>query len=194
MFLDLCTSNDRFWSFHLQAKKIRKTLVIIVLWLLYDFLYLTNDVNVEYLQKVISIKNIFCWHLEGHCLKKQDPDPLVSGTDPRFRIRTKSHGFTTLVKWFFMSGIELISIISNCIAPVVCSFLSTTAQLYATHRKGGDRRKRHSSSTREWDHSCMAWGYCVPQAAQAEWCLSGHAPPLILHSHRQKSVIFRKNG
>ena len=39
--------------------------------------------------------------------------------------------------------------ISGCIAPVVCSFLSTTAQLYATHRKGGERRKRHPNSTRE---------------------------------------------
>jgi hypothetical protein len=38
---------------------------------------------------------------------------------------------------------------TGCIAPVVCSFLSTTAQLYATHRKGGERRKRHSNNTRE---------------------------------------------
>ncbi len=49
----------------------------------------------------------------------------------------------------------------TCIAPVVWSFLSTTAQPHATHRKGGRRGKRHSSSTREWGHSCIAWGYCV---------------------------------
>jgi hypothetical protein len=29
-----------------------------------------------YLQKGISIKkSIFCWHLEGHSRKEQDPDP-----------------------------------------------------------------------------------------------------------------------
>ncbi len=32
-----------------------------------------------------------------------------------------------------------------CIAPVVWSFLSTTAQLYVTHRRGSGRRKRHVS-------------------------------------------------
>ncbi len=35
----------------------------------------------------------FCWHLVSHWRKKQDmdpvPDPSVSGTDPRIRIRTK---------------------------------------------------------------------------------------------------------
>jgi hypothetical protein len=31
----------------------------------------------------------------------------------------------------------------TCIAPVVWSFLSTTTQLNATHRKSGQRRKRH---------------------------------------------------
>ncbi len=69
-------------------------------------------------------------------------------------------------------------ILINIVSHQWCAlFLSTTAQLYATHRKYGNRRKRHSSSTLEWGHSCMAWGYCVPQAAQAEWCLSGHTPP-----------------
>ncbi len=52
--------------------------------------------------------------------------------------------------------------VQYCTAPpMVCSFLSTTAQLHATHRKGGRRRKRHSTSTREWGHSCLARGYCV---------------------------------
>ncbi len=47
---------------------------------LVDFLSLKNDVNVPYLQKVISRKNcvkklVFCWHLEGQWRKQQDPDP-----------------------------------------------------------------------------------------------------------------------
>ncbi len=48
-----------------------------------------------YLQKVVSTKIIFCWHPEGRCGKEQDPepdlntDPLVRGTDPGIRIRTK---------------------------------------------------------------------------------------------------------
>ena len=44
-----------------------------------------------YLQKVISKKINFCWHLEDHWRKEQDPepDPLVKSTDPRIRIRTK---------------------------------------------------------------------------------------------------------
>ncbi len=48
-----------------------------------------------YLQKGISIKTwrktiIFCWHLQGHWQKDQDPlmdpDSLVTRTDPRIRI------------------------------------------------------------------------------------------------------------
>ncbi len=50
-----------------------------------------------YLQEVISKKRkkklIFCWRLEGHWRKYQDPDPnpdqFVRGMDPRIRIRTK---------------------------------------------------------------------------------------------------------
>jgi hypothetical protein len=49
----------------------------------------------------------------------------------------------------------------QCTAPMACSFLSTTAQLHSTHRKGGRGRKIHSTSTREWGHSCLARGYCV---------------------------------
>jgi hypothetical protein len=33
-----------------------------------------------YLQKVISRKNSFCWHLEGQ--RRKYPDPLVRGADP----------------------------------------------------------------------------------------------------------------
>jgi hypothetical protein len=39
------------------------------------------------------MKIVFCWRLEGHGRKKQDPepdpDPLVRGKDPRILIRTK---------------------------------------------------------------------------------------------------------
>ncbi len=42
-----------------------------------------------YLQKVICKKILFCCHFEGFWLKYQDPDPLVRGTEPRIRIRTK---------------------------------------------------------------------------------------------------------
>jgi hypothetical protein len=34
-------------------------------------------------------KLFFCWHLEGQGRKKQDPDPLVRGMDPRIRIHSK---------------------------------------------------------------------------------------------------------
>ncbi len=41
------------------------------------------------------------------------------------------------------------SLLFCCIAPMVWAFLLTTVQLPAT-QKGGRRRKRHSTSTREW--------------------------------------------
>ncbi len=78
-------------SCHHQAKKVRKTMISTVLWLLYDNLSLKNDVNVPL--KSNKQKNLlfFCWRLEGHWRKEQDPDPdpLVRGMDLRIRIRTK---------------------------------------------------------------------------------------------------------
>jgi hypothetical protein len=84
-----------------QAKKVRKTLIPIVLWLLLDFLSLKNE-KMD-IQKVIS-RNFFfnkwdfSWHLKGQWWKQQDPDPrpdpdtnpdpLVRGRDLRIRIRT----------------------------------------------------------------------------------------------------------
>ncbi len=71
-------------------------MIYIVLWFLYDFLSLKNDVNGAFKkyrnkQKNFAKKNIFCWYLEGHWWRKErDPDPQVSGTDPRIRIRTKT--------------------------------------------------------------------------------------------------------
>ncbi len=55
-------------SFYHQAKIVRKTLILPVLWLLLDFLSLKNDVNVpskKYKQKNIPKKFVFCWPLEG---------------------------------------------------------------------------------------------------------------------------------
>ncbi len=42
-------------------------------------------------ENVPSKRNKHCWRFEGHWRKEQDPepDPLVKGTDPRIRIRTK---------------------------------------------------------------------------------------------------------
>jgi hypothetical protein len=33
--------------------------------------------------------NYFCWRLQSHWRKEQDPDPLIRGTDSLIRIRTK---------------------------------------------------------------------------------------------------------
>jgi hypothetical protein len=72
-----------------KQKKVRKTLISTVFTLTFE-----DDVNVP--SKVKRNKNlkkklIFCWHLVSHWRKKQDPDPdpYVSGTDPRIQIRTK---------------------------------------------------------------------------------------------------------
>ncbi len=71
----------------LQERIVRKTLIPTVLWLLYDFLSLKNDVNVP-------SKSNKSWR--SHWRKKQDPDPdldpypnpdpLVRGKDPRIWI------------------------------------------------------------------------------------------------------------
>ncbi len=51
-------------SFYHEAKILNKTLIPTVLWLLFDFLSLKNDVNVP--SKRNKQKN---WHLEGHWRK-----------------------------------------------------------------------------------------------------------------------------
>jgi hypothetical protein len=66
-------------SVSLQAK-LRKTLISTVLQLLYVFLSLKNDVNIPVFRIRIRI---------GMFLGLPDPHPLVRGTDPRIRIRTK---------------------------------------------------------------------------------------------------------
>ncbi len=50
-----------------SAKIVRKPLISTVLWLLYDFLSVKNDVTISSKSKT--------WHLEGHWRKEQDPEP-----------------------------------------------------------------------------------------------------------------------
>ncbi len=53
-------------SFYHQVKKVRKTLIPIVLGLPFDFLSLKNDVNVpsKSSKHDKALKNlVFCWHL-----------------------------------------------------------------------------------------------------------------------------------
>ncbi len=86
-----------------QAKRVRKTLIPTVLWLLLDFLSLKNDVNVpsKSNKQKFFFKLVFCWHLEGQWRKRQDPDPLVRGMDPRIRIPTKR-------SWIRNTGLHII--------------------------------------------------------------------------------------
>ncbi len=39
--------------------------------------------------KTKKLEIFFCWHLENHGRREQDPDPKIRGTDPRIRIRPK---------------------------------------------------------------------------------------------------------
>ncbi len=65
-----------------KQKIVRKTLIPTALWRLFDFLFLKTNVNVASKSRVIRRKAffylVFCWHLEGHWRKQQDPDPLGS--------------------------------------------------------------------------------------------------------------------
>ncbi len=80
-------------SLYHQAKVVSKTLIPTVLWLLFNFLSMENDVNVP--SKINKQKNLekvaFCWHIEGQWRKYQDldRDPLVRARGPRIRNRNK---------------------------------------------------------------------------------------------------------
>ncbi len=82
-------------SIHQQAKKVRKTSISTILWLIFDFFFFEEWCSVP--SKSRKHKNLFkdfccCLHLVSHRRKKQDADPLVSGTVPtypRIRIRSK---------------------------------------------------------------------------------------------------------
>ncbi len=68
-----------------QQKNWRKTLISTVLWLLYEFLSLNNDVDVSSKSNKHREKNNnFCWRVEGHWRKEQDPEP------EKIRIRVSS--------------------------------------------------------------------------------------------------------
>ncbi len=78
-----------------SSKNRKNNLDPTVLRLLYDFLFLKNDVNGA--SKTNKPKK-FIFHLEGHWRKWQDPDPLVRDTDPQIRIRTICHRSATLTR------------------------------------------------------------------------------------------------
>jgi hypothetical protein len=102
-FLRLPDPDFRFGSgsFHNQAKMVRKPLISTVLWLLYDLLSLKNDVNLP--SKVVISKKLLLasWRLltkragigavygsAGY--RYGSTNPLLTGTDPRIRIRVCS--------------------------------------------------------------------------------------------------------
>ncbi len=74
-----------------MRKKVRKALISTIFWLLFYFLSLKTDVNVPYLQKLISkiIRKKPYFLLASSPRKKQDPNPWYGSTDQRIRIRTK---------------------------------------------------------------------------------------------------------
>ncbi len=79
-------------SFYHQAKKARKPFIPTILWLLYDFLSLKNDVNVSSKsnkQKNLEEKNCFLLASLRSMTKiaGSGAESIVRGTDPR--IRTK---------------------------------------------------------------------------------------------------------
>ncbi len=84
-----------------SKKIVRKTLIPTVLWLLFDFLPLKNNVKVP--SKSNMQKNFFYTSFllafEGQRWKKKDPDPLVRGMDPRIRIRIH-----TKMSWICNTG------------------------------------------------------------------------------------------
>ncbi len=88
-------------SFYHQAKIVRKIEIPTVLWLLFDFSSLKNDINVPSKRsKLKSKKLFFCWHFEGQWRKQQDPDlhpdSLVRGMAPRIQILIRIH---TKMSW-----------------------------------------------------------------------------------------------
>jgi hypothetical protein len=110
-------------------------------------------------------------------------------------------GTFILISMYTCHASRILSFVNNslrlnncCIAPTVWSFLSTTAQLYATHRKSGKRRKRHCA---KYTESRPCWRSLRQMRA------SSHAgrsdvimapPPPIVHVNKPNSVIFKKSG
>ncbi len=73
-----------------QAKKVEKPLFLTVLRLRYDFLSLKTVPSKKSNKQNNIGKKLFCWHIESYRRKEQDPDPLVSSTDPWIQIRVRS--------------------------------------------------------------------------------------------------------
>ncbi len=110
-------SESWIWILLSLSKNSKKTLIFTILWLLYDFLALSNYVNVTLKSnKQKTETNIFCCrHHENHWQKQQsgsisqrfgsaDPDPhphpdpywYQNFMDPQHCL-PKCHGFTTLL-------------------------------------------------------------------------------------------------
>ncbi len=86
-------SGSGFGSFYHQAKIIRKTLIPSALWLLFDFLYLKNDVNVpsksnkkNFFQKIIFL--LASWR----SMTKITGSASKSGSEPRSWSISHRHG------------------------------------------------------------------------------------------------------
>jgi hypothetical protein len=89
----LCGSGSCSYSFHQKANKLGKSLVSTGLWVFINLLSLKTVVFVLTVKnKQKTKKNYFCWHLQSHWRKGQDPDPdphSSAGADPRIRLRLK---------------------------------------------------------------------------------------------------------
>ncbi len=95
-----------FWASWIRIHQLEVWIRISILLssskiVLFYFLSFKNDVNVtskSNKQRNFFWKLVFCWPLEGQWRKKQDPDPLVRGMDPRIHTTAKWHGSATLVR------------------------------------------------------------------------------------------------
>ncbi len=99
-------------SFYHQPKVVSKILIPTVLWLLYDFLFSKNDVNVaSKSKKQKNIENFF-WLPSWRSLMKiagsgvgsvcqrygsEDPDPNQNVTDPQHWLQRWRRGFSDIV-------------------------------------------------------------------------------------------------
>ncbi len=52
-------------------------------------------------ERHLQQKIYFCWRLESHLRKEQDPDLLIKGIDPRIRIRTKMSQTRNIGRYYY---------------------------------------------------------------------------------------------
>jgi hypothetical protein len=90
------------------SQKIKKNLST-VLWLFYDFLSSKNDGNVPLKRKKhknLENRKKFCWRLEGHRRKEQDPEP-----DPVPEIIDTVFAKTSPIRSFSMTEYERFGLV-----------------------------------------------------------------------------------